>query len=262
MNLRPSGYEPDELPGCSIPRHEEIQAITDLYIKGQAIAEIYYHSLLFFTQQCILVCYFANKLFILPNMQFIQRFNVAIVLLAGWLVIFPGQAQSEEALLEQKQLQEKLDKEFKTIQKHLKNEDITSLKKQIDALTHDKTIFLFEFTSNVSGVDFPQQRAYFDRTPFIDLLDYTSNLDGKSLKYDYKITKYLPQYGKRHAIIEDESTATGRFSEPFLKKDFDFRVKQNCRNTISANQSTYFQIDSVYCRMHIEYAFKLDKSSS
>ena len=21
MNLRPSGYEPDELPGCSIPRH-------------------------------------------------------------------------------------------------------------------------------------------------------------------------------------------------------------------------------------------------
>ena len=22
LNLRPSGYEPDELPGCSIPRHE------------------------------------------------------------------------------------------------------------------------------------------------------------------------------------------------------------------------------------------------
>jgi hypothetical protein len=21
LNLRPSGYEPDELPGCSIPRH-------------------------------------------------------------------------------------------------------------------------------------------------------------------------------------------------------------------------------------------------
>ena len=76
----------------------------------------------------------------------------------------PGQAQSGEPILEQKQLQEKLDKEFKTIQKHLKNEDVASLKKQIDTLTHDKTIFLFEFTSNVSGVDFPQQRAYFDRT--------------------------------------------------------------------------------------------------
>ena len=23
LNLRPSGYEPDELPGCSIPRHIE-----------------------------------------------------------------------------------------------------------------------------------------------------------------------------------------------------------------------------------------------
>ena len=23
MNLRPSGYEPDELPGCSTPRHQE-----------------------------------------------------------------------------------------------------------------------------------------------------------------------------------------------------------------------------------------------
>jgi hypothetical protein len=22
LNLRPSGYEPDELPGCSTPRHE------------------------------------------------------------------------------------------------------------------------------------------------------------------------------------------------------------------------------------------------
>ena len=23
LNLRPSGYEPDELPGCSTPRHQE-----------------------------------------------------------------------------------------------------------------------------------------------------------------------------------------------------------------------------------------------
>lgn len=27
LNLRPSGYEPDELPGCSTPRHEEDTAL-------------------------------------------------------------------------------------------------------------------------------------------------------------------------------------------------------------------------------------------
>src|SRR5690242_16422588 len=26
LNLRPSGYEPDELPGCSTPRHQDFQA--------------------------------------------------------------------------------------------------------------------------------------------------------------------------------------------------------------------------------------------
>src|SRR6266581_3081375 len=25
LNLRPSGYEPDELPGCSTPRHQYVQ---------------------------------------------------------------------------------------------------------------------------------------------------------------------------------------------------------------------------------------------
>ena len=25
LNLRPSGYEPDELPGCSIPRHQRVR---------------------------------------------------------------------------------------------------------------------------------------------------------------------------------------------------------------------------------------------
>ena len=31
LNLRPSGYEPDELPGCSIPRHEGF-VIVERYI--------------------------------------------------------------------------------------------------------------------------------------------------------------------------------------------------------------------------------------
>ena len=29
MNLRPSGYEPDELPGCSIPRHQESDIVPE-----------------------------------------------------------------------------------------------------------------------------------------------------------------------------------------------------------------------------------------
>ncbi len=38
LNLRPSGYEPDELPGCSIPRQtvgvkEEVFEKTDLHIR-------------------------------------------------------------------------------------------------------------------------------------------------------------------------------------------------------------------------------------
>ena len=27
LNLRPSGYEPDELPGCSTPRHQKLWRI-------------------------------------------------------------------------------------------------------------------------------------------------------------------------------------------------------------------------------------------
>ena len=34
MNLRPSGYEPDELPDCSTPRHEETD-INNLLPLGQ-----------------------------------------------------------------------------------------------------------------------------------------------------------------------------------------------------------------------------------
>ena len=29
LNLRPSGYEPDELPGCSIPRYSFIQRVPE-----------------------------------------------------------------------------------------------------------------------------------------------------------------------------------------------------------------------------------------
>ena len=40
MNLRPSGYEPDELPGCSIPRLKELaEARTgeSIDIEGQEV---------------------------------------------------------------------------------------------------------------------------------------------------------------------------------------------------------------------------------
>ena len=34
MNLRPSGYEPDELPGCSIPRQKVYGNIEERYVSG------------------------------------------------------------------------------------------------------------------------------------------------------------------------------------------------------------------------------------
>ena len=34
MNLRPSGYEPDELPGCSIPRHRLVPPGRDDNVNG------------------------------------------------------------------------------------------------------------------------------------------------------------------------------------------------------------------------------------
>ena len=38
MNLRPSGYEPDELPGCSIPRQAVVIEKEEVFEKGSAVA--------------------------------------------------------------------------------------------------------------------------------------------------------------------------------------------------------------------------------
>jgi hypothetical protein len=197
----------------------------------------------------------------LAPMHIGKRFILVAAMLFYGAGIFASlhPARADEFVMDQKRLEELINKEFSTMREHLIAKDTAGLKQQIAALTHDKTIFLFEFTSTISGVDFPQQRAYFDRDPFIALLDYTTNLSGEDLEHTYKITKFMPQYGNKEVIIIDEGTASGMFSEPFLKKDVQFHVKQNCRNTVSADSETYFKIDSVYCRMHIEYAPQLDK---
>ena len=36
LNLRPSGYEPDELPGCSTPRHQHGQRLPDREFGAEA----------------------------------------------------------------------------------------------------------------------------------------------------------------------------------------------------------------------------------
>ncbi len=197
----------------------------------------------------------------LAPMHIGKRFILAAALLFCGAGIFVSlhPARADEFVMDQKKLEELINKEFRTMREHLIAKDTAALKQQISALTHDKTIFLFEFTSTISGVDFPQQRAYFDRDPFIALLDYTTNLSGEDLQHTYKITKFMPQYGNKEVIIIDEGTASGIFSEPFMQKEVEFHVKQNCRNTVSADTETYFKIDSVYCRMHIEYAPQLDK---
>jgi hypothetical protein len=38
LNLRPSGYEPDELPGCSIPRQVLDKSVLQLSIKAAVAA--------------------------------------------------------------------------------------------------------------------------------------------------------------------------------------------------------------------------------
>ncbi len=46
LNLRPSGYEPDELPDCSIPRYEVILFLNEIilhaYLKPSVINIIYF----------------------------------------------------------------------------------------------------------------------------------------------------------------------------------------------------------------------------
>ena len=46
LNLRPSGYEPDELPDCSIPRYEVIRFLDGIilytYLKHSVINIIYF----------------------------------------------------------------------------------------------------------------------------------------------------------------------------------------------------------------------------
>ena len=44
LNLRPSGYEPDELPGCSTPRRDVMRTkrLTRLHLDNQSYEWVFY----------------------------------------------------------------------------------------------------------------------------------------------------------------------------------------------------------------------------
>ena len=131
---------------------------------------------------------------------------------------------------------------------------IEELQQAVREFTHDETIVLFEFTLNLPDqAPLPAQRAYFNRDPFIQLLKNAESLDKDSFEISYQLDDFKPQYGGGSAIIRDSGTARGKMIEPFSGDEYKFNVSQECRNTISADATTTFKVDSIYCRMNIEY---------
>ena len=131
---------------------------------------------------------------------------------------------------------------------------IEELQQAVREFTHDETIVLFEFTLNLPDqAPLPAQRAYFNRDPFIQLLKNAESLDKDSFEISYQLDDFKPQYGGGSAIIRDSGTARGKMIEPFSGDEYKFNVSQECRNTISADAKTTFKVDSIYCRMNIEY---------
>lgn len=133
-------------------------------------------------------------------------------------------------------------------------QDIDGLQAAIKNFTHDETIILFEFSLSMPDMEpLPAQKAYFNRDPFINLLKNAQSLEQGSFELTYNLEEFQPQYGGGSAIIHDTGTAKGRLNESFSGDTYDFNVSQKCRNTISADAETMFKVDSIYCRMNIEY---------
>ncbi len=164
-------------------------------------------------------------------------------------LVFAGQN-----ILNKQAVENAFRKKLISYQDMIAEERIDELQQAVRDLTHDKTIVLFEFSLKLPD-DEPTaaQRAYFNRDPFIDLLKNAKILDKKSFKISYQLDEFKPQYGGGTAIIRDSGTARGKIKEPFSGNEYAFDMSQKCRNTISADAETTFKIDSIYCRMNVEY---------
>ncbi|MCB9963333.1 MAG: hypothetical protein H6855_04840 [Rhodospirillales bacterium] len=157
-------------------------------------------------------------------------------------------------VLNRKDVERIFQDKLKTYQGLIAEGRISDLKEAVRDLTHKDTIILLEFDLQLPNVAaLPPQKAYFNRDPFVDLIGNAGALDKNSFSMTYHLDKFSPQYGGGSAILFDSGTARGRMTEPYSGQAYDFTVTQKCRNTISADAVSSFKIDSIYCRMQIQY---------
>ncbi len=177
-------------------------------------------------------------------------------------VLWSGTSLAEK-VLDQQAVEALFQEKLISYQDLIAENKIEELQAAVKDFTHDETLILFEFSLQMPDqAPLPAQKAYFNREPFIALLKNAKSLEPDSFKIKYELEKFQPQFGGGSAIIHDSGTAQGRLNENFSGDSYDFKVTQKCRNTITADAKTMFKVDSIYCRMDIEYepVYKIIKS--
>ena len=172
----------------------------------------------------------------------------------GCLVLFSAFSVQAKDILYKKDVESLFQEKLISYQDMIAEGEIKNLQEAVKDFTHEETIILFEFTLKPQDLpEMPVQRAYFNRDPFINLLRNAGSLKEDSFELTYQLDKFQPQYGGGSAIIYDSGTAKGQITEAFSGNDYLFSMTQECRNTISADAETMFKVDSIYCRMDVEY---------
>ena len=180
-----------------------------------------------------------------------NKINLFIVV---FCVLCSASSAASELILHKKDVERLFQEKLVSYQELISKHDISALQSAVKDFMHEETIILFEFSLKMPGMEaLPAQKAYFNRDPFINLLKNANSLEPGSFELTYKLNDFQPQYGGGAAIIQDSGTAKGRLNETFSGDAYDFNVSQKCRNTISADAKTMFKVDSIYCRMEIEY---------
>jgi hypothetical protein len=193
-----------------------------------------------------LSCFYKfEKLLILASV-----FSV-LVILAGFYSLSYAQ---EPEILDRRGVEKYFQMKLDHMRVLIREGKVEALKAAVADLSGSELIALFEFNlkmPNITGL--PPQKAYFNREPFIALFGNSSLLNKDNFEMSYKLDKFQPQYGGASAILFDSGTASGELNEPFSGETYRFSLIQTCRNTISADAQTVFKVDSIYCRMDIDY---------
>ncbi len=177
-----------------------------------------------------------------------------IILLAIYFAPFTVQASDIE-ILDKTKVESLFQKKLGFFQQLISENRIDDLQAAVKEFTKDDTLILLEFSLKMPGQEaLPAKKAYFNRDPFIMLMKNATYLDKESFEISYTLDKFQPQYGGSAAIIFDRAEAKGQLTEAFSGELYQFNMSQKCRNTISADIDTTFKVDSVYCRMEIDYS--------